>query len=99
KPSERIRFASALSQPSQIAQTAPGCAAGFFRPQTARQVALGFQIEVRLNLFVEFTVRAPPQPAGKSHYASCFAGLRMRDTARTIFSHLVVSAASRIRPA
>ena len=54
--------------------------------------------EGRVNLLVELPIGPPLQPSSKIHGVSVSV-VRMRPTARTIFSHLLVSATSFARPA
>jgi hypothetical protein len=96
-PEKGIGFAGALLDTRAIAEPAERRGPGLPGRQPAIDVRLDLQCEVRLDLFVELAVGPPLQPPSKAH-DTCPCVFRTRPTARTIFSHLLVSATSLARP-
>ena len=95
---ERIGFAGVLLDARSIAEPPDRRGPSLLGRQPPIDVRLDIQIDVRVDLLVELTIGPPPQPSSKAHGVSASV-LRMRPTARTIFSHLLVSATSFARPA
>ena len=95
---EGIAFARTFLNPGAISEAAQCRVASFVSREAALEVGLDFDLQVRLDLFFELLIRAPAQPTRESHEVSCLPGFRTCETARTIFSHLPVSAVSRARP-
>ena len=97
---ERLGLAEPFLEAGPVAELPQGGRAGLLRRQSSFDVRLDFEIDVGGDLLVELAIRPPAHPLQELHGVSPSAarGLRMRATALTIASHLLVSAARRARP-